>query len=701
MSPALDVVTIGRSSVDLYGQQIGGRLEDMASFAKSVGGSPTNTAIGASRLGLKAGLVTRVGDEHFGRFIREQLLREGVDTRGVKTDPKRLTALAVLGVQDDKRFPLIFYRHDCADMGLVEDDIDDGYIASAKAVCLSGTHFSTATTDAMNRKAIRAAKAAGRLVAFDVDYRPSLWGLAGLGAGEERYIRSDTVTAHLQTIAPDCDLIVGTEEELHILGGSQDTLEALRRIRALTRATLVCKRGPIGCVVFPDAIPGSLEHGIKGPGFPVEVYNVLGAGDAFMGGFLRGWLRDEPLEQACAYANACGAFAVSRLLCSPEYPTWEELQHFLRHGAATPRLRLDPALGHIHWATTRRPAPATLKALAIDHRWQLEAMADRLGVGRERISGFKRLAVRAVAQVAASTAGACFEARPPGLAPQHEGSGVDRELPSPHAEVRAERASKHAPGEGLRPYRIERPPHPDGSAVSTSPSGRGWGLLLDGTYGREALFEAAEHGFWIGRPVEKPGSRPLAFETPDLGSHLAKWPLAHTVKCLCFYHPGDPPELMARQEAALVAVQDACRTTGRELLIEIIASKHGVVADTTAADVLERLYALGLKPDWWKLEPQTSAAGWRAIEDTIGAGDPYCRGVVLLGLEAPEEELVAAFALAAQNPVVKGFAIGRTIFAAAAEKWLAGSMPDDEAVAEMAARFGRLCQAWDRARSAG
>src|SRR5215212_8003067 len=93
----------------------------MASFAKSVGGSPTNTAIGASRLGLKAGLVTRVGDEHFGRFIREQLTREGVDTRGVKTDPQRLTALAILGVQDDKRFPLIFYRHDCADMGLVED----------------------------------------------------------------------------------------------------------------------------------------------------------------------------------------------------------------------------------------------------------------------------------------------------------------------------------------------------------------------------------------------------------------------------------------------------------------------------------------------------------------------------------------------------------------------------------------------------
>src|SRR3954466_9078021 len=379
MTPALDVVTIGRSSVDLYGQQIGGRLEDMASFAKSVGGSPTNTAIGASRLGLRAGLVTRVGDEHFGRFIREQLMREGVDTRGVKTDPKRLTALAILGVQDDRRFPLIFYRENCADMGLVEDDIDEGYIASAKAVCLSGTHFSTATTDAMNRKAIRAAKAAGRLVAFDVDYRPSLWGLAGLGAGEERYIRSDTVTAHLQTIAPDCDLIVGTEEELHILGGSQDTLQALRRIRALTKATLVCKRGPMGCVVFPGEIPASLEDGIKGPGFPVEVYNVLGAGDAFLSGFLRGWLKGERLETCCAYANASGAFAVSRLLCSPEIPTFPELQHFLKEGSRHKALRFDETINHIHWATTRRPEANTLMAFAIDHRMQLEVMAKDVG----------------------------------------------------------------------------------------------------------------------------------------------------------------------------------------------------------------------------------------------------------------------------------------------------------------------------------
>ena len=297
-TPTLDVITIGRASVDLYGQQVGGRLEDMASFTKAVGGCPANIAIGTARLGLKSALITRVGDEAMGRFIREQMEREGVATAGIHTDGTRLTALVILGVRDEKQFPLIFYRDNCADMALDEGDIDEPFVASAAAIVVTGTHFSKPNTDAAQRKAIRIAKANGRKVAFDVDYRPNLWGLAGHGAGEERYIRADHVTAHLQTILPDCDLIVGTEEELHIAGGSEDTLETLRRIRAVSKATIVCKRGPMGCVVFPGAIPDHIEDGIKGPGFPVEVYNVLGAGDAFMSGFLRGWLRNEPLETA-------------------------------------------------------------------------------------------------------------------------------------------------------------------------------------------------------------------------------------------------------------------------------------------------------------------------------------------------------------------------------------------------------------------
>jgi len=235
----LDVITIGRSSVDLYGKQIGSRLEDISSFAKSVGGSPTNIAIGAARLGLRAAVITGVGDEAMGRFIREQLAREGVVTRGVKVDKDRLTALVLLAVENDTTFPLIFYRENCADMGLGEADIDPAFIASAKAVLVTGTHFSQANTDAAQRKAIRLARAAGRRVAFDIDYRPNLWGLAGHAAGEERYIKSDRVSHHLQTVLADCDLIVGTEEEIRIAGGGDDVHAALVRIRAITTRRVV------------------------------------------------------------------------------------------------------------------------------------------------------------------------------------------------------------------------------------------------------------------------------------------------------------------------------------------------------------------------------------------------------------------------------------------------------------------------------
>lgn len=628
--PILDVITIGRSSVDLYGAQVGGRLEDMASFSKAVGGCPTNIAIGTARLGLKSGLITRVGDEHMGRFIREQCVREGVDVTGVHTDPQRLTSLVLLGIRDDKTFPLIFYRDNCADGALDESDIDEAYVASAKAIVVTGTHFSRANTAAAQNLAVAYARKHGRKIAFDIDYRPNLWGLAGHGAGEERYLKSDAVTRHLQAILPACDLVVGTEEEVMIAGGVEEPLAALKAVRALTHATIVLKRGPMGCVVFPGAIPDSIEDGVKGPGFPVEVYNVLGAGDAFMSGFLRGWLREKSLETCCAFANAGGAFAVSRLLCSAEYPTWPELQRFLQTGSPRRALRTDEDLNHIHWATTRRPQPPGLMALAIDHRAQLEKIADEAGAPRERISRFKRLAVDAAATVAAG-----------------------------------------------------RP---------------GFGMLLDGRYGREALFRAADHNFWIGRPVEEPGSRPLDFEFGgSLGAKLVEWPIGHTVKCLCFYHPDDSAEMKARQERELLRLYDAARTIGRELLVEIIASKNGEVGPDTLARVLARLYAIGIKPDWWKLEGQASAAAWRNVAAVVETNDPLCRGVILLGLEAPEDELAEAFRIARSCEWVRGFAVGRTIFVEPAQNWFAGRIDDAEAVRAMADSFARLCAIWEKA----
>ena len=625
----LDVITIGRSSVDLYGAQVGGRLEDMGSFQKYIGGSPTNMAAGTARLGLKSALITRVGDEHMGRYIREELEREGVDVRGVKTDPERLTALVLLGIRDEDQFPLIFYRENCADMALCEDDIEESFIKESRAVVATGTHLSNPSTEAAVLKALKLARKTGAQTALDIDYRPNLWGLSGHGDGENRFIASQKVTEKLQSTLHFFDLIVGTEEEFHIAGGTTDTIAALRAVRSVSKATLVCKRGPMGASAFTGDIPDTLDEGESGPGFPIEVFNVLGAGDGFMSGLLKGWLDGEDWPTALTYANACGAFAVSRHGCAPAYPSWQELQFFLKRGVKTKALRKDAELEQVHWATNRKGDWSTLRVFAFDHRSQFEEMK---GATPEKIGAFKSLCLNAVDQVAQG--------------------------------------------------------------------GTGFGLLCDGRLGRDTLYAAAGRGLWIGRPVEFPGSRPLRLE-PELGvdgGGLSEWPLEHVVKCLCFCHADDDTEMWADQMATVQRAFEASRRNRAEFLLEIIPSKVGDVSDETSAKVIQRFYDAGVYPDWWKLEPFRTEAAWKAACEAINRNDPNTRGIVVLGLDAPAAELKASFALAARQDLVKGFAVGRTIFGDVARAWLLDEISDQDAITKMADNYASLCKTWDQAK---
>lgn len=625
----LDVISIGRSSVDLYGGQVGGRLEDMRTFRKYLGGSPTNAAAGAARLGLKSAVITRVGDEHMGRFVREQLRAEGVDVRGVVTDPHRLTALVLLGIRDRERFPLIFYREDCADMALSPDDIAPDFIAEARCVLASGTHLSHPRTEAATLRALDLARRSGAKTVLDIDYRPNLWGLSGHGDGENRFIESAAVTARLQAVLPRFDVVVGTEEEFHVAGGASDTVEALAGVRKVSEATLVCKRGAAGAAAFKGAIPESLDQGIGGEAFEVEVFNVLGAGDGFMAGLLKGWLSGEDWAGTLRMANACGALAVSRHGCTPAYPSLVELRDFLENGASTPAVRQDPRLEQLHWATNRSRDWPVLRVFAFDHRAQFEAME---GAGADRIGAFK---------------GLCLEA-----------------------------------------------------ALRVADGRRGYGVLCDHRLGRDALHAAAGTGLWIGRPVEAPGARPLRLEIGgDFGSALAEWPSEHVVKVLCPCHPDDPEDLRADQEATVERLAQAARANSLDLLVEAVPSKFGPVDEATTAALLERFYSIGVFPDWWKLEPTASDEAWRRTCDVIDANDPHCRGIVVLGLDAPLDRLRASFRVAARHPRVKGFAVGRTIFSEAARCWMAGRMSDREAVANMAGKFAWLCEAWDEARA--
>lgn len=627
---ALDLICLGRAAVDLYSEQLGSRLEDVSSFAKYLGGSSANIAYGSARLGLKTAMLTRVGDEQMGRFVREQLARAGVDVSHVVTDPNRLTGLVLLGLKDSATFPLIFYRQDCADMALSADDFTPEFIASSRALLITGTHFSTASTYDTSRTAMRYARDAGTRVIVDIDYRPVLWGLTGLGEGENRFVSSAGVTAHLQSILPDCDLIVGTEEEMHIAGGSEDTLTALRNIRALTTATLVLKLGPQGCTVLHDVIPDSAAGFEVHQGVQVEVLNVLGAGDAFMAGFLRGWLGGASDAQSCAYANACGALVVSRHGCAPAIPDAPELDDYLARADQIARPDLDETLNRLHRvAARRRTVQHDIYGMAFDHRKQLLEMAREVGADPERIKPLKRLLVQAT-ELGAQRAGATQQI----------------------------------------------------------------GVLIDDTYGQDALNDVTGRNWWIGRPVELPGSMPLELEGGrSIGSRLRHWPIEHIVKCLLFYHPEQPLATRLAQERQLKELYQACLQSGHELLIEVIPPASMASTDQTLPLALQRFYNLGIYPDWWKL-PAPSRASWQLLEALIAERDPHCHGVVLLGLDAPIDELKAAFRHSAGIALCRGFTVGRTLFGQPSREWLAGRIDDATLVHRVSDNYLDLIDSW-------
>ncbi|BCQ23752.1 5-dehydro-2-deoxygluconokinase [Caballeronia sp. NK8] len=636
----LDIICLGRIAVDLYAQQVGARLEDVATFAKYLGGSSANIAFGCARLGLKSSMLARVGNDHMGRFLTETLEREGCDTSRLRIDRERLTGLVLLGLEDRDTFPLVFYRENCADMAVDESDFDEAYIASSKALLITGTHFSTEQVNRTSRRALDHARRNDVRTILDIDYRPVLWGLTGKADGETRFIANEGVTAHLQRILPLIDLVIGTEEEFRIAGGKDHLIDALAMVRKVTSATLVVKRGPLGCSIIEGAVPASIDDAPIHGGVEVDVLNVLGAGDAFASGFLSGWLRDAPLEACAQTANACGALVVSRHGCAPAMPTPAELDYFLDAARQDPvRMRRpdrDATLARLHRVSPNRTQWNEVLGFAFDHRNQFFDLAQQTGASEARISTLKNLFVEAVAQ-------------------------TQEEL-------------------GL--------------------AGR-IGVLVDDRYGQDALNAATGRGWWIGRPVELPGSLPLVFDHGrSIGTTLTQWPREHVAKCLVQYHPDHPHDVRLEQEAQLRALYDAVQESGNELLLEVIVPKNGPpVDDDTVHRALKRLYNLGIYPEWWKLEAM-STEQWHAIDALIAERDPYCRGVVLLGLSAGVEQLRDGFKAAASSKTCRGFTVGRTIFHEPSHAWLANEIDDKELIARVRRTFEALIGAWRDARSA-
>ncbi|HEY3461525.1 MAG TPA: PfkB family carbohydrate kinase, partial [Casimicrobiaceae bacterium] len=224
------------------------------------------------------------------------------------------------------------------------------------------------------------------------------------------------------------------------------------------------------------------------------------------------------------------------------------------------------------------------------------------------------------------------------------------------------------------------------------------GMLCDDRYGQDALNAATGRGWWIGRPVELPGSNPLVFDRGrSVGTTLVSWPAEHVVKCLVQYHPDDAIGNRLEQEAQVRALYDAVQASGPELLLEIVPPKALPRERDTVLRALKRFYNLGIDPEWWKLEPMDEAQ-WAAVDALIAERDPYCRGVLILGQSAGVDALADAFRAARGSSSCRGFAVGRTIFEAAAKRWLAREIDDAALVREVRTTFEALIDAWEDAR---
>ena len=317
-SPGYDLVTIGRVNFDLYSQDIGADFEDITGFDAMVGGSPTNIAIGTARLGLRSVAFTAVGDDRVGDFV----LRYFIPRKSGK-----LTSLVLLGVQPPSNFPLSFYREDPADIYLTKDDFDAVPLGEVRAVELSGNAFSRGTCAAAARYAAERARALGLTSFMDLDLRPTEW------ATPEAYGEA------LRGVFPLVDVAIGTEEEFyaalspdprpvleggHVSDAEHAGLDA--RVESLLdqgMEAVALKRGSRGVSILTK------DERFDVPGFPVDVLNTVGAGDAFASGLIRSRLRGVGWYEAARFANACGAIEVTRHGCASAFPTEDEVEAFV------------------------------------------------------------------------------------------------------------------------------------------------------------------------------------------------------------------------------------------------------------------------------------------------------------------------------------------------------------------------------------
>jgi len=328
-----DTLHMGRSSIDLYSNDIGTPFVDITSFAAYVGGSPTNISVGGRRLGLKTALLTGLGQDPVGDFILKFLEREGVETRFICRKPANRSSAVVLGIEPPDSFPLVYYRDNCADIALTIDDVLKAPVSDSKVFQFAGTNLSQEPSRSATLFAAELARQAGTKVVLDIDFRPDQWhDSRAFGVVVRSALRladvvigtDDEINAAMLTDVSHVEL-TDSVSDTHVRG---DVDEAIRRMLSMGPEALLQKKGRDGVCVHLVDRQGRIEQ-IDAPGFPVEVTNILGAGDAFGAGFLYGYVKGLGWYKSARMGNACGAIVVTKHGCANFMPTYEEVMAFV------------------------------------------------------------------------------------------------------------------------------------------------------------------------------------------------------------------------------------------------------------------------------------------------------------------------------------------------------------------------------------
>lgn len=330
MTKTYDTLHMGRSSIDLYSNDVGTPFVEIGSFAAYIGGSPTNISVGGRRLGLKTALLTAVGVDPVGDFILNFLNKEGVVTEFIPQKKEHRTSAVVLGIEPPDKFPLVYYRDNCADINLTIDDVLASPITDCKIFQFAGTNLSKEPSRSATMFAAEQARQAGAKVVLDVDFRPDQW----------HDVRAFGV--QVRAVLPLVDVVIGTEDEINAAMLDDPTKMSLThsqvsdaKVAGDSRSNIEkMLQSKIEAVVEKIGAEGAKIHLSTGEvldalGFPVDIYNILGAGDAFGSGFLYGYVNDWGWYKSARLGNACGAIVVTKHGCANFMPTLDEVLAFV------------------------------------------------------------------------------------------------------------------------------------------------------------------------------------------------------------------------------------------------------------------------------------------------------------------------------------------------------------------------------------